>query len=77
VTAQPEHRPDCPDHESCETCGADLCETCGVGEPATRCEAVPTLVHCDAFQCLCRECARAAGEDAKAEAYAEMRGMKF
>ena len=65
----------CPDHESCEHCGAVLCESCGIGDPATRCESVPPFVHC--VDCPCRACQIEMGLDVRAEAYADMKGWKY
>lgn len=43
----------CDDHETCETCGAPLCVTCGVGEAA---DCPADRIHCTSGWCFDQAC---------------------
>lgn len=61
----------CDDCAECP-CGAWLCRSCEIGEPA-RCD--DGFDHCCTFECLCRRCAVEAGDEERADrAYMAARG---
>lgn len=61
----------CDDCTECP-CGAWLCRSCDIGDPAS-CD--DGFDHCNTFECLCRLCAIEAGNDERADrAYTAARG---
>lgn len=61
----------CPDHERCDACGAVLCQSCGIGEPARCTETLAD--HCADPECWCRACHHDYAVEERADRLYEMR----